>query len=84
MSIVFDGDAAVTSDLATHRRARTTVADAEADYRADLVGLYVAARGDQWAELAVLAEARRYDDAHPDEAPVSDELLAIESSGEAA
>ena len=76
-----DGDAASVSDLAARRRASTSVADADAAYRASLITSYVKVRGDWAAELRLLAEAKRYDDAHLDEAPLFDELHAIEMSG---
>jgi hypothetical protein len=75
LSALFDADAAAASDLAVQHRARATVADADAGYRADLVTEYVAARGDWERELALLAEAARYDLAHPgDGVRLTDEL----------
>src|SRR5690606_18870361 len=66
---LIDADAATVSDLATRRRARTTIADADAAYRADIVTRYYAARSvNDWeGELAALADASRYDAAHPGE-----------------
>jgi hypothetical protein len=37
---------------------------------------WLAAQGDQFAEGAVLAAATRYDQAHPDEPSLRDELCA--------
>ncbi|GAA2629825.1 hypothetical protein [Streptomyces axinellae] len=78
-----DADAASVSDLASRRRATTSVADADAAYRADLITDYIAVRRTGvWSdELRLLAEAKRYDDAHPDEAPLFDELHAVELFG---
>jgi hypothetical protein len=41
-----------------------------------LLKRWIAAQGDLAAEMAVLAEASRYDAAHPDEPSVRDELCA--------
>ncbi|MFE9382351.1 hypothetical protein ACFYMO_03805 [Streptomyces sp. NPDC007025] len=79
-----DGDAATVSDLSAHRRAAVSVADANAAYRAELVTDYIAARrtGVWFDELRLLAEARRYDVANPDDSvPLFDELHAIELFG---
>lgn len=52
-----------------------TATDAEvAAYRADMVTRYLSVRGDEFAELAVLAEAVRFDKQHPDAVPLADEL----------
>ena len=40
---LFDADAASVSDLAAFRRAKTTVADMDAAFRADLITRYIAA-----------------------------------------
>ncbi|MBQ1163641.1 hypothetical protein KBZ21_37215, partial [Streptomyces sp. A73] len=58
-----DADAATVSDLSAHRRAPTSVADATAAFRAELITDYIAARRTGvWSdELRLLAEARRYD-----------------------
>lgn len=71
--VVFDADAAATSELAAFRRARTSVADADMAYRVDVIDRYREARrgGDEFAELAVLAEAVRYDQS------LADELLGM-------
>lgn len=71
-----DGDAASVSVLAARRRARMSVADADAAYRAQLVVEFVAARGDLAAEASLLAEAARYDRSHPDEPSLVTELCA--------
>ncbi|MGY1439503.1 hypothetical protein [Streptomyces reniochalinae] len=79
-----DADAASVSDLSARRRATTSVADANAAFRADLIGDYLAVRRTGvWSdELRVLAEARRYDVANPDDTvPLFDELHAIELFG---
>lgn len=68
-----DGDAVTISDLATHRRATITVADAEAAYAADIHERYGQATT-WWGQLAVLAEAARYDKAHPDQPSLAAEL----------
>lgn len=76
VSPLFDAD---NASLAS--RARTSVADVDAAFRADLITAYVKARGDWPAELRLLAEAKRYDNTHLDEAPLFDELHAIELFG---
>jgi hypothetical protein len=77
-SVLSDGDHTAVSDLAARRRANTTVADADAAYRAELIADYIAAcrhGADEFAEYRILAEAVRYDREHPGD-PVSlvDEL----------
>lgn len=76
--VLFDADAAASSDLASLRRARTTVADADASYRADLISRYISAcksDADEFSQLRLLAEAARYDKQHPGDAvPLADEL----------
>lgn len=75
-----DGDLATVLPFAARRRARTTVTEAELDaawaeaaeqdaYRARIVTDYYAARhaGDWQAEERLIAEALRYDAAHPGE-----------------
>lgn len=78
LSLLSDADAASVSDLSARRRASTSVADADAAYRAGLVEQYIAAcasGADEFAQLAFLAEATRYDLAHPDDiVPLFDEL----------
>jgi hypothetical protein len=72
-----DGDAATVSDLSSRRRATTSVADANAAYRAELVEAYIeVCRTGFWEdELALLAEAALYDKANPnDVVPLADEL----------
>lgn len=81
---LFDGDrswsvdrAAVLVSAETVRRAQEDAAYQEraerAQYRLDVVTRYTQAAG--WdAEMAVLAEAVRYDKAHPSESPLFDEL----------
>ncbi len=84
-----DGDLATVLPFAARRRATTTVSEAElqaayaeadakaierAKYRADLVTRYVQARGNEWQELRLLAEAAKYDKAHPGEPSLYDEL----------
>jgi hypothetical protein len=83
MNPLFDADAAAVSDLATHRRAKTTVADLDAAFRAELITDFVAVRriGSWSDELRLLAMAKRYDNAHPDELSLFDELHAIELYG---
>ncbi|WP_326806684.1 hypothetical protein OHB04_02500 [Streptomyces sp. NBC_01775] len=81
VSPLFDADLASVSDLSARRRASTIVADADAAYRAELITEYVAVRGDLAAELRLYADATKYDLAHPDEAPLFDELHAIELFG---
>lgn len=56
-------------------------ADESAAYRARLIELYAQARGDWDVEVQLLDEAARYDQAHPDEQPLFDELHAIELFG---
>ncbi|MFK0182332.1 hypothetical protein ACIQVR_40980 [Streptomyces xanthochromogenes] len=53
------------------------------DFRAATVTAYVQARsrGDWPAELRLIAEAARYDAAHPEEQPLAEELHAIEMYG---
>ncbi|WP_438479216.1 hypothetical protein [Streptomyces asiaticus] len=52
-----------------------TATDVElAGYRAEMVTRYLNARGDEFAELAILAEAVRFDKQHPDAVPLYDEL----------
>lgn len=58
----------------TLRLITTDTAVDDAAYRADLVTRYVAARGNWDAELALLAEAARYDREHPGDLPLADEL----------
>lgn len=79
-SPLFDADAARTSQLAASRRATTSVADADFAFRAGLVDEYVATcrTGDEFAELKLLAEAKRYDDAHPGERPLVEELIGTQ------
>lgn len=77
-ALLSDGDHAAVSDLAARRRANTSVADADAAYRAELIADYMAAcrdNTDEFAEYRILAEAVRYDREHPGD-PVSlvDEL----------
>ena len=80
---LFDADASTVSDLTARRRARTTVADADADYRAALITDFLAVRRTGvWSdELRLLADARRYDEQHPGELSLFDELHAIEMYG---
>lgn len=80
---LFDADASATSDLTTHRRSRTTVADLDASFRAELITDYVKVRriGSWSDELRLLAVAKRYDDTHQDELSLFDELHAIELYG---
>ncbi|MBQ1166464.1 hypothetical protein KBZ21_51600, partial [Streptomyces sp. A73] len=69
------------SDLSAHRRATTSVADANAAFRAELITDSIAARRTGvWSdELRLLAEARRYDEVNPDDTvSLFDELHAIE------
>lgn len=54
----------------------TTCIDPRADRRADLLLQYLRAQGDQLAELRVLAEAQRYDAAHPREDSLVTEMCA--------
>jgi hypothetical protein len=51
------------------------------DFRAGLVTAYVTARGDRQTERRLYAEATRYDEAHPGEPSLHDELHAIEMFG---
>jgi hypothetical protein len=51
----------------------TSVPSSDAAYRTDLIARYVAAQ-DQFTELALLAEAARYDRTNPG-ASLTDELL---------
>lgn len=80
-----DGDLASRSPLATQARATTMVPAliSDADFRAATVTAYIQARrdGDWPAELHHIAEAARYDKAHPDEQPLAEELHAIEMFG---
>ena len=46
----------------------------DAEYRTDLIRRYLAAR-DEFAELALLSEAYRYDHANPGALSLADELL---------
>lgn len=72
---LIDADLAAVSDLADRARRTTTVADADAAYRADLVTRYANTR--TWEqELALLAEAARYDKQHPGEPSLYEELHA--------
>ncbi|MBQ1163384.1 hypothetical protein KBZ21_35930, partial [Streptomyces sp. A73] len=69
------------SDLSAHRRATTSVADANAAVRAELITDDIAARRTGvWSdELRLLAEARRSDEVNPDDTvSLFDELHAIE------
>ncbi|MEU6552082.1 hypothetical protein ABZ915_17625 [Streptomyces sp. NPDC046915] len=52
----------------------TSAPSSDAAYRTDLIRRYVAA-SDEFTELAVLAEAARYDEANPG-AALTDELIA--------
>jgi hypothetical protein len=79
---MFDGDASVVSELSRRRRARTSVADAEAAYRADIVLAFIAAQGDLGFEAAVLADAARYDRLHPDEPSLVEEACAAVAGDE--
>lgn len=79
MSVLFDADVASTSQLAGRRRARTTVADAEAAHRAELLTeLVVEFRRARTAldQVPVTARAAAYDMAHPSDTPLVEELLA--------
>jgi len=80
---LFDADASTTDELAARRRARVTLADLDAAFRAELITDYVKVRrtGSWSDELRMLAMAKRYDKAHPDEAPLFDELHAVEMFG---
>lgn len=80
---LFDADLATVSDLAAYRRATTTVLDAQAAYRADLVTDYLRAR--TWREeLRLLRVASQYDQENPDdEIPLVDELSALRTSAAA-
>lgn len=62
-SLLSDADAATVSDLVARRRAVTTVAEADAAYRAQVVDRYSVARdlGDDDSMIDALAEASRYD-----------------------
>lgn len=73
---LFDADAAASSELVRHRRSRTSVGDADAAYRADLLTDFLAVQGDLAAEIRVLADAQRYDNRHPGEPSLVDELTA--------
>lgn len=74
---LFDADLAAASELVVRRRAAATVADAEASYRAALVGEFVRSVS-RSEELRLLAEAAAYDRAHPDDMPLVDELQATQ------
>jgi hypothetical protein len=52
----------------------TSVPSSDAEYRTDLIRRYLAAR-DEFAELALLGEAARYDQANPGAVSLMDELL---------
>lgn len=71
---LFDADASATSELVRHRRDRSTVGDAIAGYRADMVSQFLAARGDWDRRMVLLAEAAEFDKQHPDDVPLYDEL----------
>ncbi|WP_062215793.1 hypothetical protein [Streptomyces sp. NBRC 109706] len=75
-SALFDGDAAGSSELARAARSRTTVADADGAYRAELLTEYLRVQGDLAREIELLAHAQRYDNAHPTEEPLVAELVA--------
>lgn len=72
LNLLCDADAAAR-DLVAQMRARITVADAAATRRATIVTGYFSA-SDERERLRLAAEAVRYDAAHPDEAPLFDEL----------
>ncbi|MFJ2399829.1 hypothetical protein ACIOUE_00895 [Streptomyces xanthochromogenes] len=80
-----DADLASRSPLAAQARAMTLVPAVvlDDDFRAATVTAYVQARsrGDWPAELRLIAEAARYDAAHPEEQPLAEELHAIEMYG---
>lgn len=80
--VLVDADASAVSDLVARLRARTTVADADAAHRADIVTAYYTARtdGDLAAELAALADATRYDTTYPGSESLVDELCADEQA----
>ena len=76
-----DADLASRSPLAAKARATTFVPDVNADeaaaYRARLIELYVEAR-ERRVALHLWAEATRYDQAHPGEPSLRDELLGTQ------
>lgn len=78
-----DGDAVASSPRATVRRLVTTVAAAEDAYRAELVMGYIGI-GSAEGRREIFEAAEAYDAAHPDEASLVDELLAIDGLAVAA
>lgn len=54
----------------------TPTIDPRADRRADLLTRFLRVQGDEFAEMRILAEATRYDKAHPHEDSLRDELCA--------
>lgn len=52
----------------------TSAPSSDAAYRTDLIRRYLAAH-DEFAELHLLAEAARYDQANPGSPPLVDELI---------
>ncbi|MDT0270552.1 hypothetical protein RM844_30195 [Streptomyces sp. DSM 44915] len=75
-SALFDGDAAASSELVRHRRARTSVGDANDAFRVRLLTDWLAVQGDLDGEVAILAAAQRYDNTYPGEPSLVDELAA--------
>jgi len=84
VTVLFDGDVATTSELASRRRARTTVAEAQAAHRAQLVTWLVAemASASLLDQVKYAAVAADYDKAHPGEPSLVEELCAAVAGDE--
>jgi hypothetical protein len=78
--VLSDADAAASSAVVRRRRAGTTVAEAEAEQaaaeRSAIVHEWLSVQGHMPQELAVLADATRFDMARPSESSLLTELCA--------
>ncbi|RKN40779.1 hypothetical protein [Streptomyces hoynatensis] len=84
LSVLSDGDASASSQLAARRRARTTVAEADEAHRAELVEQLVRAMASASAldQIRFAAVASEYDREHPGELSLLDEVLAAVAGDE--
>ncbi|MFF2852642.1 hypothetical protein ACFVT5_41075 [Streptomyces sp. NPDC058001] len=78
-SALFDADRAVSDELAALRRRRVSVAEVDADARAEVIADYLAATaaGDHGERTRLLLHAMRLDAAAPHGPRLTDELRGL-------